>query len=53
MAPVEVDAAHFSSDTQTFVGLLSRHRVRYLIVGGEAVIFHGYVSGNLRIGSIS
>jgi len=22
--------------------MLSRHRVRYLVVGGEAVIFHGY-----------
>jgi hypothetical protein len=35
-------AAHFSKDTLEFIKLLARHRVRYLIVGGEAVIYHGY-----------
>ncbi len=43
MAPVEVGAAHFSADTLTFLRLLEEHEVRYLIVGGEAVIFHGHV----------
>lgn len=43
MASVEVGAAHFSPDTQTFVKLLHEHDVRYLIVGGEAAIFHGHV----------
>ena len=38
-----MDAAHFSPDTHTFLELLHRCRVRYLIVGGEAVIFHGRV----------
>ena len=33
---------HFSPDTQEFVYLLYRHKVRYLIVGGEAVIYYGY-----------
>ena len=35
-------AAHFSKDTLEFIKLLARHRVRYLIVGGEAVILHGH-----------
>lgn len=42
MAPARVDGAHFSPDTRTFLALLSKHAVQYLIVGGEAVIFHGY-----------
>ena len=33
---------HLSADVQELLQLLQRHRVRYLIVGGEAVIFHGY-----------
>ncbi|MCC6902753.1 MAG: hypothetical protein IT377_27520 [Polyangiaceae bacterium] len=33
---------HLSEDVQELLRLLHRHRVRYLIVGGEAVIFHGY-----------
>lgn len=37
-----VDPSHFSPDTRTFIELLSRHNVRYLIVGGEAVILHGH-----------
>ena len=35
-------AAHFSRDTQDFLRVLSKHHVRYLIVGGEAVIYYGY-----------
>ena len=42
MAPVQVDPSHFSSDTAAFIRLLHRHSVRYLIVGGEAVIFYGH-----------
>ena len=34
--------AAFSEDIVEFLRLLARHRVRYLIVGGEAVIYHGY-----------
>jgi hypothetical protein len=33
----------FSRDTRAFISLLARHRVRYVIVGGEAVIYHGFV----------
>lgn len=43
MASVKVDASHFSPDTRTFIELLGAHGVRYLVVGGEAVIFHGHV----------
>jgi hypothetical protein len=42
VAPVRIDASHFSPDTRDFIGLLHSHEVRYLIVGGEAVIFHGH-----------
>lgn len=33
---------HLSEDLQALLALLARHRVRYLVVGGEAVIHHGY-----------
>ncbi len=36
-----VEAAHFSPDTQEFISLLHRHGVRYVVVGGEAVIYYG------------
>lgn len=42
MAPVRIDPSHFSADTREFIELLHGHGVRYVIVGGEAVIFHGY-----------
>jgi len=35
-------ASHFSKDIQDFIRLLNQHHVRYLIVGGEAVIYYGY-----------
>ena len=34
---------HFSPDVCELLALLASHRVRYLVVGGEAVIFHGHV----------
>lgn len=37
-----VFAAHFSPDILEFIRLLSRWNVRYVIVGGEAVIYHGH-----------
>lgn len=43
MAPVRIDAGHFSPDTRELIELLREHDVRYLIVGGEAVILHGHV----------
>jgi hypothetical protein len=33
---------HFSSDIQEFLFLLTKYKVRYTIVGGEAVIFYGH-----------
>ena len=35
-------ADHFSPDISEFLALLERRGVRYLIVGGEAVIYYGY-----------
>ncbi len=35
-------ADYFSSDILEFVRLLSDHKVQYVIVGGEAVIYYGY-----------
>jgi hypothetical protein len=37
-----VRAAHFSPDVGELIETLGRHGVRYLLVGGEAVIYHGY-----------
>jgi hypothetical protein len=42
MPPEKIEAAHFSPDTREFIALVHQHAVRYVIVGGEAVIFHGY-----------
>jgi len=35
-------ADSFSRDILDFLLLLHKQEVRYLIIGGEAVIFHGY-----------
>lgn len=35
-------ADYFSADTQEFLQLLHQYKVKYLIVGGEAVIYYGY-----------
>jgi hypothetical protein len=37
-----IEAGNFSADTLEFIRLLGKHSVRYVIVGGQAVIFHGY-----------
>lgn len=43
MAPSrQIDASCFSDDVLAFIRLLEKHEVDYVIVGGEAVIFHGY-----------
>ncbi len=34
--------SYFSADIEEFLFLLAKHRVRYLIVGGEAVIYYGH-----------
>jgi hypothetical protein len=36
-------SSYFSKDIQEFFYLLDKHQVRYVIVGGEAVIYYGYV----------
>ena len=42
--PLEiVDASSFSPDIQEFLRLLHAHEVRFVIVGGEAVIFYGHI----------
>src|SRR5688500_8747122 len=38
----EIAREHFSPDTLEFIRLLAKHGVKYVIIGGEAVIFHGY-----------
>lgn len=42
MASPIVEGAGFSADILAFLRVLAAQRVRYLIVGGEAVIYHGY-----------
>lgn len=37
-----LDGSGFSRDIVIFLRLLAERRVRYLLVGGEAVIYHGY-----------
>jgi len=46
-----VKAGLFSEDAQEFLQLLARHDVRYLLVGGVAVIYHGYsrLTGDLGL----
>jgi hypothetical protein len=35
---------HFSPDVQELIGTLANRGVRFLLVGGEAVIYHGYAA---------
>ena len=44
-------SSYFSKDIQEFLNLLSKHDVKYLIVGGEAVIYYGYarLTGDIDI----
>jgi hypothetical protein len=39
----QIDASAFSPDIRDFIRCLHRHDVRHLIVGGNAVIFHGFI----------
>jgi hypothetical protein len=43
VSPPTLDPKLFSSDARELLALLSTHQVRYLIVGGEAVIYYGHV----------
>lgn len=51
MAPGTIDSEHFSEDLQELFLLLAKHEVRYLIVGGEAVIYYGHarLTGDLDV----
>lgn len=42
---------HFTADVQEFLALLYQYKVKYLIVGGEAVIYYGSirVTGDIDI----
>lgn len=42
MPPDEIDPAYFSPDILEFIELLHAHHVRYVVVGGEAVIYYGH-----------
>jgi len=42
MAREQLEATSFSPDITDFLRLLHIHRVQYLIVGGEAVIYYGH-----------
>lgn len=46
-----MDPSYFSPDILEFIRLLSLHEVRYLIVGGEAVIYYGHarLTGDIDI----
>jgi hypothetical protein len=37
-----IEASHFSPDILKFIPLLQAYQVKYVVVGGEAVIYHGY-----------
>jgi hypothetical protein len=37
-----VKGEHFSPDVRELIELLATHGVRFLLIGGEAVIYHGY-----------
>jgi len=37
-----ISAHYFSPDIREFIRLLHRHQVRYVVVGGEAVIYYGH-----------
>ena len=37
-----MNSAQFSKDTQDFLRQMAKHQVRYVLIGGTAVIHHGY-----------
>ena len=38
----QLRASSFSPDTRDFLAALHRHAVKYLVIGGEAVIYYGH-----------
>ncbi len=51
MAKPEIAQGYFSEDIEEFLRVLTKHHVEFLIVGGEAVIFHGHarLTGDIAI----
>lgn len=51
MTGVDKSKPYFSEDASEFLRLLAKHKVRYLIVGGEAVIYYGHarLTGDIDI----
>jgi hypothetical protein len=43
MSQKKIAASHFSADIQEFLLLLYQYKVKYVIVGGEAVIYYGHI----------
>ena len=41
-APAPMNARQFSPDVLEFLRLLDKHAVKYLLIGGYAVFYHGY-----------
>jgi len=37
-----IESSHFSPDILEFIRLINARQVRYVVVGGQAVIYHGY-----------
>lgn len=46
-----IRADHFSADTLDFLKLLFKYKVKYVIIGGEAVIYYGFarLTGDIDI----
>ena len=42
MSERQIESSHFSQDVQELIRLFNEFDVRFLLIGGEAVIFHGY-----------
>lgn len=43
MPPENLDPGSFSEDVREFLCVLNNHGVRFMIVGGEAVIYYGHI----------
>lgn len=51
MPPRAINPSHFADDIRELLSCLADHKVDFMLVGGEAVIFHGYprVTGDVDI----
>ena len=55
MVQKSVRVSYFSKDIEHFIRLLSKYSVKYLIIGGEAVIHYGHarLTGDKALSYIS